>query len=273
VTLIQTNPQTCKRDGNCSQVCPLNLIEYSQGELPTAVADIDGLCIRCGHCVAVCTPGSLFHAEVRLYRCPPKQEELAISAEQAEQFLRSRRSIRNYRKKSVPLELLQKMIETAGYAPSAHNTQGAEWLVLSDPVEMKPLVGLVGDWMRWMLDAMPIVAMSVHLDKALERLEAGDDVVLREAPVLILVHGRKDDRMASTTCTIALSHLELAAAGQGLGACWAGYFSAAASNYPPMVAALDLPDAHICYGAMMLGYPQYDYHRMPERKVPVIRWR
>jgi nitroreductase len=79
--------------------------------------------------------------------------------------------------------------------------------------------------------------------------------------------------MALTTCTIALSHLELAATGLTLGACWAGYFNAAARNYPPMREALNLPKGHICQGAMLLGFPKYPYYRIPERKAPVITWR
>jgi nitroreductase len=35
-------------------------------------------------------------------------------------------------------------------------------------------------------------------------------------------------------CAIALTYLELATYSLGLGACWAGYFSAAAAFYPPM---------------------------------------
>ena len=251
----------------------MNLIVLGEGGLPTQVANIDGLCIRCGHCIAVCNTGSLQHGEIPLEHCPPLQKELFLTLEQSEHFFRSRRSIRNYRDKSVSRETLQRLFETASYSPSGHNTQGAEWLVISDRTELNRLSGLVEGWMRWMLDAMPIVAMSIHIDEVLERLETGEDVVLRGAPVLVIAHSRKDDRMAPTTCTIALSHLELAATGLDLGACWAGYFNAAANNYPPMTEALNLPAGHLCQGAMMLGYPQYQYHRIPERKAPVITWR
>ncbi len=273
MNLIEANPQTCNQDGICSAVCPMNLINFSKGEFPTPIVEVEKLCIRCGHCVAACPSGSLLHAEISLEQCPPVQKELLLSEEQCDQFLRSRRSIRNYRDKPVPQENLQKLIEAARYAPSGHNSQGAEWLVLSARDELNRLVVVVGDWMRWMLASMPELALSIHIDKALERLEAGEDVILRGAPVLIIAHGPKDDRMVPATCTIALTHLELAATGMGLGGCWAGYFNAAASTFPPMRAVLDLPEGHLCFGAMMIGYPQFHYHRMPERKAPVITWR
>jgi len=273
MSLIEVNQNTCHKDGICSAVCPANLINFSKGSFPTPVADIDELCIRCGHCVSACPSGSLMHAEIPLEQCPPVSKELLLTAEQAEQFLRNRRSIRNYRDKVVPRETLQKLIELARYAPTGHNTQSVEWLVLTERTELDKLVSIVGEWMRWMLAHMSEFALSLHMDKALERLDAGEDVVLRGAPVLIVAHAPNDDRMAPASGTIALTYLELAATGMDLGGCWAGYFNAAASTFPLMKDALGLPEGHICFGAMMIGYPKYRYHRLPERKAPEIIWR
>jgi nitroreductase len=66
--------------------------------------------------------------------------------------------------------------------------------------------------------------------------------------------------MALAACIIALTYLELAVTSFGLGACWAGYFSAAANMGPPMKKALGLPEEHNSFGAMMVGYPKYKYH-------------
>jgi len=273
VNLIEVNQQTCNKDGICSAVCPAKLINFNKGEYPTPIAQVDELCIRCGHCVTACPTSSLLHAEMPLEDCPVVREDLLLSAEQSEQFLRNRRSIRNYRDQEVPRETLQKLIEVARYAPTGHNTQTVEWLVLSDREELNKLVAIVGKWMRWMLANKPEFALSMHMDLSLKGLEAGLDIVLRDAPALIIAHAHKDDQVAPTSCTIALSTLELAATGMGLGGCWAGYFNAACSSFPPMKEALGLPAGHKCFGAMMIGYPKFRYHRMPERKAPSITWR
>jgi nitroreductase len=88
-----------------------------------------------------------------------------------------------------------------------------------------------------------------------------------------VAHAKKEDHMALTNCLIALTYLELAATGMGLGCCWAGFFARAGSTFPPMMNSLPLPEGHICFGAMMVGYPKYNYHRIPERKPPKITWR
>jgi len=90
---------------------------------------------------------------------------------------------------------------------------------------------------------------------------------------VVIAHAPKDDLMAPAACTIALAYLELAAVGMELGTCWAGFLNAAANTFPAMTRIMDLPENHQCFGAMMVGYPRFAYHRMPTRKQPSITWR
>ena len=96
---------------------------------------------------------------------------------------------------------------------------------------------------------------------------------LRGTPHLIVAHAQKALATAQSACTIALTYLDLAAPSFALGTCWAGYFNTAANLYPPLEKDLDLPEGHQCFGAMMIGYPKYPYHRLPLRKDPPITWR
>jgi nitroreductase/NAD-dependent dihydropyrimidine dehydrogenase PreA subunit len=88
-----------------------------------------------------------------------------------------------------------------------------------------------------------------------------------------LAHGTQGAPPAQAACTIALAYLELAAFSMGLGSCWAGYFNAAAGFFPPLQKALALPKGHQCYGAMMIGYPKFQYHRLPLRNEAKVTWR
>jgi nitroreductase len=124
-----------------------------------------------------------------------------------------------------------------------------------------------------MLENMSELALSLHMDRTVGRWEDGKDIIFRDAPVVIVAHAAKEDLMAQTSSTIALSYLELAATSMGIGCCWAGYFNAAAVNFPPMIEALRIPGGNQCMGAMMVGYPKYKYHRLPMRKQPEITWR
>lgn len=271
--IFDVNKETCNQDGICAAICPAGLIVMGKDGYPGPVADADELCIRCGHCVAACPTGCLSHKDMPVQQCAPVQEALQLAAGQCEHFLRSRRSIRVYRKKAVSKDEIEELIKLARYAPSGHNSQCVEWLVLANQDELGKLAGIVADWMRWMIDNMPEFSASMHLSKTLGRWEAGVDNILRNAPVVIVAHAEKENRLAPQACTIALTYLELAATSLGLGCCWAGYFNAAAATFPPMIKALSLPSGHQSFGAMMVGYPQFKYHRLPMRKSPQISWR
>ena len=266
-------PERCRRDGLCIAVCPMALLEKGPDGLPRAIAEAEELCVCCGHCVAVCPEGCLSLQAMPVELCPPMQPAFRLSEAQCGHFLRSRRSIRVYKEKSVPKEELNRLIEIARYAPSGHNTQGARWLVVSGREQLQGLAGLVIDWMRWMTVNMPELAQALHMARTIERWEQGSDVILRGAPTVVVAYAPKNDRMAPGTCTIALSYLELAATSMGLGGCWAGYFNAAATSFPPLIEALALPEGNQSYGAMMIGFPQYQYQRLPARKEPDITWR
>lgn len=271
--LLEVNEQSCNQDGICAAVCPVGIIKFKKGEYPTPVTRADELCIRCGHCVAVCPTGSLSHSEIPVDQCPPIRRDLNLNPEQCEHFLRSRRSIRNYKDKSVPREEVMRLIEMARYAPSGHNSQCAEWLVVDDRQEIRRLAELVVEWMRWMIGSMPEVARNLSLDATVKRWERGNDIILRDAPALVVAHAARDNRMAPSTCTIALTYLELAAPSLGLGGCWAGFFHAAATTFSPLQEALALPEGHQTFGSMMLGYPKFSYHRLPTRRPPKVSWR
>jgi len=110
--------EKCKRDGICAETCPMGLIEQeNDASFPIPEDDAENLCVECGHCVAVCPHGALSLKPITPEQCPPVRREWLLSPEQAEHFLRSRRSIRAYKDKPVDKELITRLIEIARCAP------------------------------------------------------------------------------------------------------------------------------------------------------------
>jgi len=258
----------------CALVCPQRIIQLTSPEsLPSWVTGGEERCIDCGHCVAVCPTAAIGLETMKPEDCATLYRNLLPSPEQTEHMLKSRRSIRVYKEDTVPQEVLSKLIDIARYAASGHNSQPLQWLVIENPKEVKRLTGLVADWMRVAIKNMPDMARLMHLDLLVADWERGEDSIMRSAPHIIVVHAPTDDIGARGDATIAMTYLELAAYGFNLGACWAGYFQAAGTLYPPVMEALTLPDGHTSLGAIMIGYPKYHYARIPLKKEASIIWR
>lgn len=272
MSLFTIDPSKCKKDHICVAICPLGNIEQVDG-VPTPVKDAEESCINCGHCVAACPTGALSHRAMKPGECTPIKPGLSLNAEQAEQFLRGRRSIRTYRTDPVDRAALVRLIGTASTGPSGHNTQPVEWLVIHDTAEVRRLTVFVIDWMRFMLQQQPDFAKMIRLDDVVDKWGKGYDGVCRSAPHVVLTYAHKDNGMAPSACTIAMAYLELAAQAIGLGACWAGYFDMAARYWPPLQKELGLPEDKVSYGAMMIGYPKFKYYRIPLRKDARISWK
>jgi nitroreductase/NAD-dependent dihydropyrimidine dehydrogenase PreA subunit len=272
---LTIDPRTCTRCGTCVEVCPAGIIATAgPDELPAWVPGAARGCIRCGHCVAVCPEAALSLPFMAPADLPAVKPELAVSADQMVQLVRSRRSIRVYRRKPVDPALLTRVIDLARHAPTAKNLQPVRWLVVRDPETVARLAAMVIAWMQGLVAAGDGRFFPLPLLKGLvAEWGAGRDRICRSAPHLIVAYGAKNFPPALSGCLIALTTLELAAPAFGLGACWAGYFDLAANHHPPLAQALDLPDGHQSYGGLMIGYPKFAYPRMPLRNPADITWR
>ena len=274
MSVFTVDDAKCTRCGICVQECPPRIIEMLDPKaLPTAIPDQVERCITCGHCVSVCPFAAIALKAMKPEDCDLVRKELLPTAEQVEYLLKSRRSIRVYKEKPVPHAALARLIDIARYAPTGHNAQSVQWLVMEDPAEVRKLASLVIEWMNLLVRKSPRLMEQFHFDIFVNAWERGEDRVLRGAPHLIVAHAPKDTSLAQENSAIALTYLELAAYSQGLGTCWAGYLMAAASSFPALINALALPGGHRCFGAMMVGYPKHEFKRIPLRNEPPIIWR
>lgn len=274
MSLFVVNQEKCKRDGICVAECPFGLIEMQDKDsVPTPVARAEELCINCGHCVAVCPHGAMALTTMAPEQCPPLQKEKLPGPQQVEHLMRARRSIRSFKYNGVEREVLQRLLDIVRFAPTGVNRQQVNWLVINNKEEVRRLAGLVADWLRQQAKEGGALSGASYMSGIVAAWDAGQDRICRDAPVLFVTHAPKGVPLLETDCTIALTYLELAAFSFGLGTCWAGLFNHAAGQWLPLQRALGLPEGHVSFGAMMLGYPKYRYHRLPLRNAARVTWR
>lgn len=271
--MLIVDQEKCKKDGICAADCPTAIIKIDKQDGPRLVKNGEISCLRCGHCVAVCPHQALSHKEVPLESCTPIHKDLKISSDQAIQFLRSRRSIRKFKDKSVAKESLQQLIEIARYAPTGSNSQMISWTVYTEADQLQVIAAKVIDWIKAVLAKDPQPANAPYMPTLAAAWDRGYDAVLRHAPGLIVASAPKEANNGMVDLTIALSYLDLAAPSFGLGTCWAGLLLGAMKSRPEIKATVGIPEHVPYFYPMMIGYPKAKYFRLPERLAPRIEWK
>jgi coenzyme F420-0:L-glutamate ligase / coenzyme F420-1:gamma-L-glutamate ligase len=190
-------------------------------------------------------------------------------------LLVGRRSIRRYRPDPVSAEVVQRLVQAAASAPSAHNRQPWRYVVIEDAAAKARLAKAMGERLAVdrTRDGDDAEAIRLDVERSFARI-AG-------APVAILVcltfddmdaypdAGRREAEflMAVQSTAMATQNLLLAAHAEGLGACWmcAPLFCA-----DTVREALGLTADLRPQGLITLGYPEQPGKARPRKSLADI---
>jgi len=252
----------------------MHLLEFETiTNYPSITIEKEKACIKCGHCVSVCPHLAISIDGIDMEDCLPIKPENHVGFEKVEQLLRGRRSIRQYTDQSVEPEKITKLLDLASTAPTAGNSQAIEWMVINSKEDIYKLSSMTVDMFKDMIAKKHPMSLAYSLSGIINTFDSGYDIILRDAPVLVIAHAPKDYPIGVVDSSIALTYLDVASGSLGLGTCWAGFLMMAYPNWEPIQKFLNLPEGNVCCGAMMLGYPKYKYQRMPARKKAKIIWK
>jgi coenzyme F420-0:L-glutamate ligase / coenzyme F420-1:gamma-L-glutamate ligase len=185
-------------------------------------------------------------------------------------LIRGRRSVRRYLVQPVPAELVEKLLEAAHWAPSAHNRQPWRFVLLNDPDLRRRLAeAMAASWQADLLaDGADVAEVSRRAAISIERITTAPLAIL---PCLDLdsldsypdpQRQQREWQMGVQSVALACQNLLLAAHQHGLAACW----MCAPIFCPALVQAiLDLPPSLEPQALLTIGYPPADAPRSKER--------
>jgi coenzyme F420-0:L-glutamate ligase/coenzyme F420-1:gamma-L-glutamate ligase len=184
--------------------------------------------------------------------------------------VRQRRSIRNYTQQSVPLELIREILQAATWAPSAHNAQPWQFIVLTDEACKFDLADAMAEvWLQELeQDGIPKTMREASVRTSADRFS--------NAPVLILACLSLEDmdaypdekrkgnerELAIQSLGAAIQNLLLATHAKGLGACW---YCAPIFCKNAVRKTLKIPEEIDPQALITLGYPT-EQPNAPARK-------
>lgn len=197
MALISVDMEKCVLCSACQEVCPsqINLVDKENGPHKVGTRT----CIACGHCVAVCPTGALDNRKSLLSEYVELDDLNVSSPVEMEKFLRSRRSIGNYKKELVEQDVIEKLLDLACYAPTGVNRQGISFIVYSDKEKLNQIVKAVIAWMESIVQAGGEEA-SYYKSVVRVYREGEKDVILRGAPHFILAVANKTNLSAELNC-------------------------------------------------------------------------
>lgn len=148
--------------------------------------------------------------------------------------------------------------------------------VIDDKDTLRRITVVTIDWIEEALRLPPLAGspleapFSAHVANYRQN---GKDVVLRDAPCLVVAMADKNFRNGPVNTPYILAYAELYAPSLGLGTCITGFFDACASTgYQPLLNILNLPENMRVTGGLMVGHPKYTYRRLVDRNPLQVIW-
>ncbi len=175
-------------------------------------------------------------------------------------ILEARRSVRRFQARPVPHQTIERLLQAAAWAPSAHNRQPWRFVVLTEMQSKQDLAKAMGAEFRrdLLADGLPVAQVEAQVERSRQRL--------LDAPAAILLcldtglediypdarRQQAETLMGVQSVAMAGENLLLAACSEGLAGVWvcAPLFAPQAANQ-----ALDLPETWQAQGLLLLGYP------------------
>ncbi|MFX1311712.1 MAG: nitroreductase family protein [Promethearchaeota archaeon] len=263
MSIIGIDKDKCSNCKQCISVCGRGYFYENENE-EIFFNDTLESCILCGHCIAICPEDAIKTKDLDDVDTFPgiDSPETIIDYDKMYKLLRSKRSIRRYKSKKVPQELIQKVFTAMRYAPSAGNARLWRYLILSNPEKIESLSNEI---VKTNYQYMGFNSV----EQALESLKSRGRNLFFNAPHVIILYYETVEKIGTligfrgNDAGIAITYGMLAAESLGLGTCWIGALQGAIPMNREILNILGIKGYVL--GAFTLGYPAVKYLRTTPR--------
>jgi nitroreductase/NAD-dependent dihydropyrimidine dehydrogenase PreA subunit len=289
-SIIKIDLENCTRCRACVNDCVAGLF-YIEADTLKIVDDFEERCILCGHCVAIC-PVNVVELKVneeKFTREILKSEEYP-NFQSFYNLVLNRRSIRQFKDKPVPKDILEEILDLARFSPTGSNTENVYYTIVQDKKIVKKISNYITTKVKRfvttledpkgreiMKTQMPKEEYELAIESLprtkgiLKNIEKGIDFWCWEGEI-IYIHGNPTMGGVLTDSALAAAHIMLAAETLGLGTCSLGYLTFHTNRSDTIKELIGLPKNHMVGYSLVIGYPQVKYKRIPSRKPTRAQW-
>ena len=249
--LIQIDKKACIGCSQCIKDCPANNITLINKSAHIKHQQ----CIQCGHYVAICPKKAV--SMTGFNESPIEfKEKTTVDSAQLLQALKTRRTIRQFKNQQISDQVISQIIEAGRLTPTGGNAQDVSYIVLKD--HLKDVEKIAVHLFRRILPMIKLInatARDVPID---------DHFFFKKAPVVILIISK-----SKVNGALAASNMALMAESHGLGVLYSGFFATAVKYSFKLRKKLKLKNSKVV-AALVLGYPNVNYHRTVQKEVAIV---
>ena len=166
------------------------------------------------------------------------------------QNILTRRSVRAFKNEPLTRDELETIVRAGIFAPTGMHIETRRFTVIED----KEI----------------IAGLEREVARAGER---GDKYNFYGPAAFVMVSEERENKNGLANCACALENMQLAAWSLGVGSVWINQFKLICDDegIRARLRSLDIPDDHIVWGCLSLGYPQKAPEPMAKDET-VVRW-
>ncbi len=180
-----------------------------------------------------------------------------------DEFIKNRRSVRNFKDQPVSIEVIQEIIKESTFAPNAGNEQPWKFIIVND----KEMLRKISDESKRNILARIATHPNDYAKKYKGMLRNASFNVFYNAPCLVMILGLSHLKNLYVDCALAAGYFMFSAVSRGLGTCWVNLGT---EIYDPEIRnELGLPDNCTIVAPIILGHPEKT-PPVPKRKMPEI---
>lgn len=244
----------CVGCGICAKVCVAHNIAIKDKKAKALSDD----CIMCGQCSAAC-PKKAISISGYGTELIDKKEEIRLKPEDVLNVIRFRRSIRQFKHKEIPREVIRQILEAGRLTHTAKNMQDVSFVVLDkEKNRMEQMAVRLFKKIKPMADLFIPMAKNHPID---------DHFFFFKAPIVIVILAKD-----KTNGILAAQNMEFVAEANGLGVLFSGFFTMAANASRKIRKALKVPKGKRVAMTLVLGYPDVRFLRSAQRKKLDVRY-
>ncbi len=292
---VQIDKTLCIACGICGQICPRHIPEIvkQKDEKYTQISpERIHLCMECGHCVAVC-PNNAISLNGMFADDYEPLRTMDVDSNSLLTLMKQRRSVRKYKDKRVPREIINKLVDAAQTAPTGSGSTTTGVIIVDDPEKLARLSELSYDMYEGLIKAFknPVARFFIKRKVGIEKYstlkdfvlpgmhwyikwyrEGKSNEILRDSPAIMLFHAPKHEPVGAENCLIAAFHVIMMAQTLGIGTCFNDLVPPVCNRMPEIRQLLGLDPGRNVYASVTLGYPKYSFKKVPPRMLADVRY-